>query len=930
MALGDGIRYNIAQVDPVERGLLREAFVELNKRFYPGSRTDMVPGGVSWWFKQDEIHHSTHVHQGPEFLPWHRVIVNRLEDLLRQINPQLSLHYWDWTQDPRAIANANLGNGNIGTLNLFTPDFMGYGGSTSDVIGEPWASAGYYEPGASPHRDAGDNPADPPQQVRRRIVDAVGPASTQNDDNILSKLDYGQMRTTLEPVHDAMHGFVAMGGQHISFRDPFVFLLHSNVDRLFAKWQTDPAHPERLDPVTVYGSESGQLNVNVEPWSTGHSIDSFNVEHLTRPWYAPENLGSPLPYKHPSVVAPPCYDTNGTGKPVVEVLNPGVPPVINFNSIPSGDTAMRAAVFRVFACHDVTIRVKQGSEPAAPFSVMQPPSGSKTVSHGPTSFVEVRIWLGYTAGSAGVPVPDETVTFECPENGGAWTFTLRANAIDRPTVAVMMALDQSWSMNDLAGTSGAKRIDVLKSAARVFVDVVQKDNAVGLIRFDHNSYDVADPTWPGLPITTMTSDGPDVARQLAVDKVDAHVPNPSGSTSVGDGVDRARQVLNGLPAGAFQQRALIVLTDGLENDPLWISDVLASGAIDARTFAIGLGSEQQVNTQALRDLAHQTQGFLYLTGLLTPSTDDYFRLSKFFLQILAGVTNTDVIVDPSGYIAPGTTVRVPFWVTEADVDCTPLLLTDVNVVTLAVETPEGTLIDAAAASGLGITASTGVQSRHYRFTLPVAIGSGQQEGLWHAVLEVDKRAYRKALADKERHDRRQQEQLRAHGARYSVVVQTHSNLRMTAEVEQQSLEPGAQLIFRAALTEYEVPVEHRAKVVVELTRPGGALVPVELDEVLPGTFEGGISATAPGTYQARFLARGVSLRGTPFTREAMGSAAVWRGGDRPYEPPRKPKDDEWPRRLAELLRDRSVSDELRRHLSEAGVDTHDPEARPSS
>ena len=71
---------------------------------------------------------------------------------------------------------------------------------------------------------------------------------------------------------------------HIAFRDPWVFLLHSNVDRLYAKWQTDPNHPERLEPTTVYGSESNlDVNVNavgltstqnlthlVEPWSTGH------------------------------------------------------------------------------------------------------------------------------------------------------------------------------------------------------------------------------------------------------------------------------------------------------------------------------------------------------------------------------------------------------------------------------------------------------------------------------------------------------------------------------------------------------------------------------------------------------------------------------------------------------------------------------------
>ena len=88
---------------PRRAPVLRDAFIELNNRHFPGARTDRPPGGgVSWWFKQDEIHQATHVHGGPEFLPWHREIVNRFEAMLREINPLLSLHYWDWTQDPRA------------------------------------------------------------------------------------------------------------------------------------------------------------------------------------------------------------------------------------------------------------------------------------------------------------------------------------------------------------------------------------------------------------------------------------------------------------------------------------------------------------------------------------------------------------------------------------------------------------------------------------------------------------------------------------------------------------------------------------------------------------------------------------------------------------------------------------------------------------
>ncbi len=312
--------------------MLREALKELNKRVYPGSRTDTpAVGGVTRWFKQDEIHQATHVHGDPEFLPWHREIVNRLEELLRQINPQLSLHYWDWTQDPRAIPNANLGGGITGTLNLFTSDFMGYGGSTRAEIGEPWLSAGYYVPGAILHRDATDNPADPPRTVLRNV--SGSPATRAQDQAIVGASNYATMRALLEQVHGAMHGFVNMGSAHISFRDPFVFLLHSNVDRLFALWQIQS--DQRFDPNRVYDPESGHaaLNSNIEPWSTGHNFDEFGVEHFTRPWYAPENQGVPKTYKHPSVVTPPRYDTSPgppTGPPAQgddmqpgEVLNVG-------------------------------------------------------------------------------------------------------------------------------------------------------------------------------------------------------------------------------------------------------------------------------------------------------------------------------------------------------------------------------------------------------------------------------------------------------------------------------------------------------------------------------------------------------------------------------------------------------------------------------
>jgi hypothetical protein len=162
---------------------------------------------------------------------------------------------------------------------------MGYGGASPDVIGSPWQTAGFYVPGANPDRDSPPrNPADPPKAVKRSV--AGFPASVTVDTAILNAGDYAAMRLLMEDVHDNMHGFVNMGGKHISFRDPFVFLLHSNVDRLFARWQTDPAHSERLNPDTVYGAES---NLDVEVGAVTQNLNHNFEPHPGHP-FAPTLL----------------------------------------------------------------------------------------------------------------------------------------------------------------------------------------------------------------------------------------------------------------------------------------------------------------------------------------------------------------------------------------------------------------------------------------------------------------------------------------------------------------------------------------------------------------------------------------------------------------------------------------------------------------
>ncbi|HEY9605199.1 MAG TPA: tyrosinase family protein [Allocoleopsis sp.] len=319
MALGDGIRRNIATVTQEERNRLRDAILALHQRHYPGGRNDNPSGGVSFWFKQDEIHAHTHVHGCPAFLPWHRELINRFEALLREVDPALSLHYWDWTTSP---------------LGLFTPDFMG---NAHGDAGEPWLSAGFYQPGATPFRsdnefDPNNNPFDPPQTLTRNVQNGA-PVTAQQDANIVNAATFQDLDNLLTQAHNAAHGFIGgtIGNPHTSFRDPFVFLLHSNVDRLFAMWQRQPGHPERLNPSLVYGPDSnsqGSGDVQsgdpfwgilspMEPWAGSDAQTATtgivaNVQ-ATRPWAPPENEQN-LPTnqkdsKHPTVVAPPSYDT---------------------------------------------------------------------------------------------------------------------------------------------------------------------------------------------------------------------------------------------------------------------------------------------------------------------------------------------------------------------------------------------------------------------------------------------------------------------------------------------------------------------------------------------------------------------------------------------------------------------------------------------
>jgi hypothetical protein len=284
MALGDGIRRNAAKITQLERDRLRDAFVKLDT-------TKFYPDGTSYWDKQNQIHQATHVHAGPSFLTWHRELCNRLEALLREVDPLLSLHYWDWMTDPRSSPN-----GVGGVTNLFTPQFMG---SAAGDAGPPFEAFESTEGAAHPVIWWQVDPGAPTVASDTTII--------TSGDSLPDQAQYRAMRLAVEGPHNGIHGYIGgtIQNAHFAFHDPFVFLLHSNVDRLFARWQEASGRGWRLDPNLVYGTEGAHPLIleNLEPWAGASGL---------RPWAPPDNQQEVKNSKDPSIVAPPLYDLPNT------------------------------------------------------------------------------------------------------------------------------------------------------------------------------------------------------------------------------------------------------------------------------------------------------------------------------------------------------------------------------------------------------------------------------------------------------------------------------------------------------------------------------------------------------------------------------------------------------------------------------------------
>jgi len=249
------IRKNANTITPIERDRFINALITLNQT-------------LDMYEVFNEIHAIgiQEAHFGPAFSPWHRAFVLDLERQLQIIDPSVTVPYWRFDEP---------------APNVFDADFMGgFSGTSSPSFTSTNPLALWRVENMT---GISRMPLFAPNQAPDIISEFATIAVSNQYDAFNSALESGP--------HNRAHALSSgpagwIGTIPTAVRDPLFFLLHSNVDRLWAKWQWANI---QLNPSSVS---------SYSPQGTfpGEEIADFHIGHYGSdtmwPWNEVTGTGS--------------------------------------------------------------------------------------------------------------------------------------------------------------------------------------------------------------------------------------------------------------------------------------------------------------------------------------------------------------------------------------------------------------------------------------------------------------------------------------------------------------------------------------------------------------------------------------------------------------------------------------------------------------
>jgi tyrosinase len=259
------VRRNQATLTLAEKKAFVSAVLELKKRGRYDEFVQIHKEIMLWEAAADDGPRVAH--RSPSFLPWHRKFLLDLELALQEIDPDVSLPYWDWSVDSTKTAS------------LWSEDFIGGNGDPGDdfkVTTGPFAYAtGNWEIKVAVddrpylrrvfhggvNREGGPRMYLPtPEDVQAVLAQAEYDVSPWNTSSSAG------FRNSVEGLHNKAHVWV--GGSMAAVtspNDPVFFLNHCFVDKLWADWQEQHPTQEYL-PTVATANEIG-IDDPMRPWN---------------------------------------------------------------------------------------------------------------------------------------------------------------------------------------------------------------------------------------------------------------------------------------------------------------------------------------------------------------------------------------------------------------------------------------------------------------------------------------------------------------------------------------------------------------------------------------------------------------------------------------------------------------------------------------
>ncbi len=228
----------------------------------------------------------------------------------------------------------------------------------------------------------------------------------------------------------------------------------------------------------------------------------------------------------------------------------------------------------------------------------------------------------------------------------AQPITLTGIGVGSDPVDTILVLDRSGSMEDPAGDR--IKIEALRDAAMLYTDLLREDidgtgfgDKLGFWKYDHENSEYMELDF----ITDAKKDAIEVSELSDDALTDIDRLMPRGRTGIGAAMQNAAAAIGG-PLEDRKQ-VLVVLTDGKENEPPYIMNVI--GDIDAanpnlQRYSVGLGAN--IEPAKLQSIANTgIGGYHQVTGSL--SGENLFDLETFYFKIFANATGMDIVVDPT-------------------------------------------------------------------------------------------------------------------------------------------------------------------------------------------------------------------------------------------------------------------------------------------